>query len=75
MADITLVQIVDPKNKKHILKERKNMSRYTYNTEFAASRQIEARATLDGESFSIFMTYDEELFKVLKGFFEEKNDA
>lgn len=64
MSDVTSVRVVDPKNKKAISAERKNMRRYTYNTEFAASRHIEVRAQLDGEEFSIFITYDEELLRV-----------
>ena len=40
MKDINLVQTVAPNNKKSISKERKNMKRYTYNTQFAASRIV-----------------------------------
>lgn len=64
MDDVTLVRVVDPKNKKAVSAERKNMKSYTYNTEFAASRHIEVRAQLDGEEFSILVTYDEELLRV-----------
>ncbi len=68
MDDVTKVRIVDPKNKKAISAERKNTRRFTYNTEFAASRYIEVRAYLDGEEYSIFVTYDEALFKILCDF-------
>ena len=54
-----------------IIFERKNMKRYTYNTEFAASRMIEVQASLDDENFSILVSYDEELLRVLQGFFQE----
>lgn len=66
MDDVTKVNIVDPKNKKQIKAERKDMRRFTYNTEFAASRYIEVRAHLDDEDYSIFVTYDEELLRVLR---------
>lgn len=72
MNDVTLVRTVDPKNKKQISSERKNMHRYTYNTEFAAGRMIEVQATLDSEEYSIFVTYDEDLLRVLQDFFPEK---
>jgi hypothetical protein len=75
MSDVTLVQTVNPKNRKQILQERKKMQRYTYNTEFAASRHIEVRATLDGDDYSIFMTYDEDLLRILESFFEEQSNA
>ena len=71
VKDLTLVREVNPKNKKEISAARKGMSRYTYNTEFAASRLIEVRASLDSEDFSILISYDEELLRVLQGFFGE----
>ena len=66
LGDITNLRVVDPENKKQILEERKNKKRFTYNTEYAASRQIEVAATIDDEDYSILITYDEELFRVLK---------
>lgn len=71
IKDLTLVREVNPKNKKEISTQRKNMKRYTYNTEFAASRMIEVQAKLDDENFSILVSYDEELLRVLQGFFQE----
>lgn len=68
MNDVKKVQVVDPKNKKAITAERKNMKRFTYNTEFATSRYIEVQAYLDGEEYSIFVTYDEALLRVLYDF-------
>jgi hypothetical protein len=73
MNDVTLVRVVDPKNKKQINTERKNMHRYTYNTEFAAGRSIEVQAVLDTEEYSILVTYDEELLRVLNNFFRQNN--
>lgn len=70
MNDVTKVQIVDPENKKQIQAERKQMKRYTYNTQYAAAQHIELRASLDGEEYSIFVTYDENLFRVLNDFFK-----
>ena len=72
MSDLTRVTVVDPKNKKQIAKERKNMKCYTYNTQFAASRYIEVRATLTDEDYSILLTYDDELLRVLNDFFREE---
>ena len=69
MQDLTGVRIVDEKNKNQVAEERKPLKRYTYNTEYAAKRLIEVRAALDGEEYSILITYDEELFKALQGFF------
>ena len=65
MEDLTAVRVSDPTNKKQIAAERKNKHRFTYNTEFAASRRIEISATLDNEDYSIFVTYDENLLRVL----------
>ena len=66
MNDVTLINVIDPKNRKTIMSERKNMKRYTYDTRFAASRQIEIRATIDDEEYSIIVSYDAELLDALK---------
>lgn len=71
MNDITDVRIVDPKNKKQIKAERRGRQCYTYNNEFAASRFLEIRATLDEESFSILVTFDEDLLKALNEFLKD----
>ena len=68
MADVTVINVIDPKNRKKIRSERKNMKRYTYDTRFAASMQIELRAVIDEEEYSIIVSYDEELLSALKKF-------
>ena len=66
LRDLTSIQIVDEKNITQVAKERKPMKRYTYNTEYAAKRLIEVRAVLDEEEYSILITYDEELLKIMQ---------
>ena len=68
LSDVTAINIIDPKNRKKIRSERKNMKRYTYDTKFAASMQIEIRAVIDDEEYSIIVSYDEELLAALKKF-------
>ncbi|MBQ8409330.1 MAG: hypothetical protein IJY39_10770 [Clostridia bacterium] len=70
MNDVTGVRAVDPENKKQVQEERKDMKRFTYNTEYAAARYIELQASLDDEQYSILVSYDEDLLRVLNGFFE-----
>jgi hypothetical protein len=63
--EISLVRVVDARNKKQINAERKKKSRYTYDSTFAPAKRIEISACVDGEDISIFVTYDEDLFKAL----------
>lgn len=65
MSDITAVREVSPENKKQVQAERKSKKRYTYNTQYAASRLIEVAATMDDENYSILITYDEDLLRVM----------
>ncbi len=60
--EIDEIRKVSPENKKSVTEERKKLKRYTYDTQFAAQWFIE----LKNEEFSILLTYDEELFEVLK---------
>jgi hypothetical protein len=66
ISQISFVRIVDEQNKKQINTERKNMTRYTYDSEFLSQKQIEIRAFLDGDNHSLLIAYDEELFELLK---------
>lgn len=76
MSDVKSVRVVEPDNKKQIQSERKRMKRYSYNTEYAPSRQIEIVATVSDEELSILITYEEDLFRVLNRFSkEEKGQA
>jgi hypothetical protein len=69
ISDIKFIRVVDPTNRKQIKNERKNMKRFTYDTDFSASRQIELVAEIDGEDYSIIFSYDEELLRVFKNIF------
>lgn len=68
ISDIRLVRVVDPTNRKQVRGERKNMKRFTYDTNFTASSQIEVVASIDSENYSIIISYDEELLRVFKSF-------
>lgn len=66
MSEVKLIRVIDPSNKKQVQAERKNMKRFTYDTKFAASRQIEIVADIDREDYSIIISYDEELLRVFQ---------
>ena len=66
--DIKLVRVIDPSNRKQIRNERKNIKRFTYDTDFVAIRQIEILANIDGEDYSIIISYDEDLLRTFKNF-------
>ena len=66
MTDVIFVRVITPENKKKVGEERKNMKRYTYDTKFAAGRQIEVMANIENEDYSIIVTYDEELLEAFK---------
>ena len=71
MNEIVGFRVVDPKNRKAVKAERKKMKRFTYDTSFAPSRQIEIVADIDGDEFSILVSYDEELINALRVFLKE----
>ncbi len=64
LSDIEAVRVVDAKNRKEVNEERKKLRKFSYNTEFAAHRAIEVMAQVDGERYSIFVSYDEELLEL-----------
>ncbi len=68
LSDVTAVKEINPQNAKERKAQRKKMSRYTYNTQFAASRKIEIQASVSGEDISILLTFDEELLSSLRSF-------
>ena len=68
LSEITGVRVIDPNNRKQVQSERKNKKRYTYDKCFAANRQIEILSTIDGEDYSIILSYDEEFFDALRRF-------
>ena len=66
LSDVTAVKEINPQNAKECRAQRSKMNRYTYNTQFAASRKIEIQASVSGEDISVLLTYDEELLNTLK---------
>ena len=68
LSDVTAVKEINPKNAKECKTQRKKMSRYTYNTQFAASKKIEIQASVSGEDISVLLTFDEELLSALRSF-------
>ena len=64
LSDIRSVREVNPKNIKEVKAQRKSMKRYTYNTEFAASRKIEVVADLDGEYISSYSLFPLQIISV-----------
>ncbi len=63
--DIKLCRTVTPENRKKVKTERKAKKRYTYDTAFAAPRQLELQMHVDDEDISMLVTYDPELVGVL----------
>lgn len=70
MKDIKRVRVINQSNKKLVSEERKNMTRYTYNTEFAASKKIEIVADIQDEIISVIVTYDDDLLWAVSSFIE-----
>lgn len=68
MSEIVSCRTVAPTNRKLVRAERKQMKRFTYDTCFAPSRQIEIVAEIDGESYSILVSYDPDLLKAFELF-------
>lgn len=68
ICDIRSIRVVDPKNRKQVQSERKNMKRFTYDSNFTANRQIEIVANIDGEDYSIIISYDNDLLITFKNF-------
>lgn len=68
MSDVKEVRIMTPENKKTVKTERKGAKCFTYNTQFAPNKQIEIKALIDGEDYSVILSYDEEFLAVLRRF-------
>ena len=66
LSDITLVRKVTKENKKQVKEERKNMRRFTFDTCFAPRERIEIVALVDDEDISMLISYDDEIFALLK---------
>ncbi len=65
VSDIQLCREVTPENRKKIKEERKNKKKFSYDTSFAAPKQLELQLFLNEEEVSILITYDPELIGVL----------
>ncbi len=65
MGDIKACRTVDPENRKKVREERRGKNKYSYDTAFAAPRQLELQIKLDGEDISMLITYDPELIGVM----------
>lgn len=65
LRDVTNVKVMDRGNRAEIRAARKDKKRFTYSTEFAASRYIEVSAITGGEDVSVLVPYDEKLEKLL----------
>lgn len=66
LDEIILAREITPQNKKAVMQERKGMEKFTYDNQFAPTRQIEIVAVIDGEKISVITTFDEQLLKILK---------
>ena len=66
LSDVISVREVNPKNIKEVKAQRKNMKRYTYNTQFASSRKIEIVANIEGEELSVLTYFDPELLNTVQ---------
>lgn len=68
MKDVKEIRIITPDNKKTVKSQRKGANCYTYNTQFAPSRQLEIKAEIDREDYSLILSYDEEFITALRRF-------
>ena len=62
---IEFIRIVDSQNKKQVSEDRKAKDKYTYDTQFAATKRLEIAIKSGSEEASMLVTYDEELVKAL----------
>jgi hypothetical protein len=68
MSDVKEIRIITPENKKTVKAERKGAKCYTYDTRFAPNLQVEIKADIDGEDYSIILSYDEDFIAALRRF-------
>ncbi len=66
VSDIRLCRTVTPENRKAVNESCKEKKRYRYDTQFAASRQLELQMFVDDEDISMLVTYDADLTAALK---------
>ena len=65
VGDIKLCRTVTPENRKKVREEAQNKKRFTYDTAFAAPKQLELQMHVDDEEISMFITYDPDLVGIL----------
>ena len=65
VADIKLCRTVTPENRKKVKEEAQNKKRFTYDTAFAAPKQLELQMHVDDEEISMIITYDPDLVGVM----------
>ena len=65
VSDIKLCRTVTPENRKKVKEEAQNKKRFTYDTAFAAPKQLELQMHVDDEEISMFITYDPDLVGIL----------
>ena len=65
LSDVVEMKIITPENAKAEKEKRKDLKRYRYNTFFDCKEFIEL-ITKDG--VSVIMTYDEDIYKILKSY-------
>ena len=65
VSDIRLCRIVTPENRKRVKEEAQNKKRFTYDTAFAAPKQLELQMHVDDEEISMIITYDPDLVGVM----------
>ena len=65
VSDIKLCRTVTPENRKKVKEEAQNKKRFTYDTAFAAPKQLELQMHVDDEDISMIITYDPDLVGVM----------
>ncbi len=63
LSEVTEMKIITPENAKEAKEKRKNLKRYKYNTFFDCTQFIEL---IVRDEISIILTYDNEIYEVLK---------
>lgn len=65
ISEVTSLKVITPENAKEEKKARRELKRYKYNTFFDCDKFIEI---ITADNISIMLTYDEEIYRVLKNY-------
>lgn len=65
LSEVTSLKVITPENAKEEKKARRGLKRYKYNTFFDCDKFIEI---ITADNISIMLTYDEEIYRVLKNY-------